>query len=827
MSLHENKCTGCYNCEKLCPTKAIKITVTNGKYIKKIDLDKCINCEKCNESCPVNESAEKSECMQTYVGRLMDENLINKSSSGGIFGEIAREAIKNGWIIYGAGFDEEFKLEHKRVCNIKELDKILKSKYVRSNLKNTFELTERDLKEGKNVIFSGTPCQIAALKMYLKNDYDNLYTIDLICHGTPRNDIWEKYIKELQEKFNSKIIEIDFRYNNPKEPEKNYYIKFNNGKEINMILYDSIFGKAFLQNMILYDSCYNCNFSNSSNYSDITLGDAHGYVNEKYPVKRSLIITHTNKGNKLFETIKDRLILFDDFSKDALVNSNYPIIYPAIPHYNSDNIEVGKGKSIIEILDTNLKDKYKKMQYNKKNVAILNFHYENYNYGANLVAYSLSKVIEKLGYIPYIIDYDPFLPLDTMARYRTKALLDFRIKYLNMTPNIYDGAELKVLNKYFDTFIVGSDQVWRKAITKENMFRYFLDFVDYDKRCISYGASFGNSNFEGTEEEKAKAKILLKKFSDISVRELDAINIVKDNFKNEAKVVLDPTLLLTKEDYTIFKPKSKKEGYIAYYVLFDQQDGFLEEMHKLFPDKELVNIKGQKEIVPLLGREEFKYNSMEEWISGIKNADFIITDSYHGLLFSLLFNKEFICLANNSKAKSRFDSLVNIIGGNIENRLFGELSEIEDINNLKKLDYKIIAGNIKKYRKESMEFLATSLDKTIKDNDEAMLLNKYYNEIENLKHSIKELNIKNQNEIECIKNELNTRNANEINAMREEMNTSEKMYRNNINKLMEDKSALNSNITELNDIINGIYASKSWKITKPLRKIMKKITKNK
>lgn len=859
MDFEMDKCMGCKNCEKFCPNGAIKIQLINGDYVQKIDSEKCINCGICKKCCPFTEHSKIDYC-KIYIGRIKNEELINKSSSGGAFGEIARKALSMGWIVYGAGFDEEFKLSHKRVDNINNLDNILKSKYIQSDVSQSFSLVKKDLEENKSVIFSGTPCQIAALKKYLKKDYKNLHTIDVICHGTPKNKIWQEYIKEIEEKFNSKIKNVEFRYNNEEEPEKNYMIELLDGQKVNMQLYDSIFGKAFLKNMILHNCCYKCNFNNFNNYSDITLADAHGYVNEKYPRKRSLIIIHTEKGNDLFEQIKDNLILFEDYSKETLINSNYPIIHSSIPHYNSDNVKLDNNKSIMEVLDLNLNNKYIKMKYNEKNIGILNFHYENYNYGANLVAYSLYEIIKRLGYIPYIIDYDPFLPLDPLNRFKTKALLDFRIKYLNMTPNIYDGEELKELNKYFGTFIVGSDQVWRKVITKDNMFRYFLDFVNLEKKCISYGASFGNNNFEGTEQEKEEVKILLKKFNNISVRELDAIDMIKEEFDNNASIVLDPTLLLTQKDYDVFKTKNVKSNYIAYYVLFDQEEEFINRIHKLFPDKELINIKGKEEYIPLLDRKEFKYNTMEEWVSGIRDADFVVTDSYHGMLFSLIFNKEFICLGNSSKAKSRFDSICELLGGNIEKRMFTKLKEIDNIKNLKKLDYKIINNNITKYQKESIKFLEDALKNNIKINNEGLLLNKYLNKTEELKQSIKNLNVEFNLKINDYENNINEllKHSNNLNLKINNYENEIKILKNDkdyLNKIIEDSNEeikklnetiedsneeikkmneiiqgsnkenqeLNEIIQQLNNQLNKIYSSKSWKATKPLRKIIKRI----
>lgn len=204
-------CTGCSACKSCCPKNAIKFS--NLLFpVATIDENKCIDCNICKKVCPSNKDKENNN-VEIKVARIKSKKNIIKSTSGGMFGELARFILSKNGIVYGARFTNDYKaVEHTRCKTYEELESILKSKYVRSNIKNTYKEAEKDLKDGKIVLYSGTPCQIAGLKCFLRKEYENLYTIDIICHGTPSQKIWEKYVNYCEKKNTSKITHVDFRY---------------------------------------------------------------------------------------------------------------------------------------------------------------------------------------------------------------------------------------------------------------------------------------------------------------------------------------------------------------------------------------------------------------------------------------------------------------------------------------------------------------------------------------------------------------------------------------------------------------------------------------
>lgn len=798
------KCTNCSACYLLCPTNAIKENVINGFAVAVIDEKKCINCGLCTKVCPNLNVYNKNINTEIKLVRLKNQKKLSESTSGGIFGEIARYVLNQKGIVYGAAFNNDFSVSHKRIDNFNELNIILKTKYVQSKIA-IFENAKKDLDNEKLVLFSGTACQITGLKKYLSKDYNNLLTIDLICKGIPSGIVWQKYLEELKLKNQSEIEEIDFRYYNRKEKSKNFFIKFKNGKILNEELYNNVYGKSFLLNMIHNESCYECKFKNFKNQSDITIGDAWGYTNAEYD-KISLAIFNTSKGIELFNKVKKQFIIFDDFDFKNMLLNNYPILHSSIKHIIRDNLlaRINKSKDIATLIDS--KSSIEQcLDYSPENVGILNFHYENYNYGANLVAYSLSHIIKRMGYNPYIINLDPTMELNSIERYRTFEFLNFRQNQLRLTVKFDSNDELNILNKYFDNFVVGSDQVWRKTITQNNILKYFFDFVSWDKSVISYAASFGTEEFEGNNLEITAAKKLLKKFNAISVREQSGVDICHNVFDKEAALVLDPTILLSVEDYDkLIENKIPEHGYIAYYCLFDQEKEFLKKLSSLFPNKKLLNIKGYIENINITNESIFVYNSIGTWLSGIKNCDFVVTDSYHGVLFSILYNKEFICLGKSSVSKSRFYNVSKILNGGISKRMFNTLDEINLISDLSKLNYITINKNLEKYKNISLNFLESNLIKKKKYTQEELfdIINESEDIINNIEKE-KETIFKNNEKLTEQNNNLLTKC-----------------------ELLElDNIKLNRLLTNAEIKISNIIYSKSWRITAPLRFIVFKLNK--
>ena len=201
-SLDKNECCGCSSCFQKCPKNAIRMEENlEGFLYPVIDRDKCIDCGSCSKVCPQLKKIEKISLGYPKAYAMRNKNLdeLSKSSSGGIFSVLANYVIDNGGVVFGAAYDSKLNINHIKATTKEELSPIRSSKYVQSNIGNSYREAEKILKNGQYVLFTGTPCQIAGLKSYLMKDYEKLITADIICHGVPSQKLFHKYLDYLSE----------------------------------------------------------------------------------------------------------------------------------------------------------------------------------------------------------------------------------------------------------------------------------------------------------------------------------------------------------------------------------------------------------------------------------------------------------------------------------------------------------------------------------------------------------------------------------------------------------------------------------------------------
>lgn len=207
-------CTGCTACYSACPVNAISMKKDEeGFAYPFIDPDKCINCSLCKTVCN-QQGLKKIENLRAYAAIANDDHIRENSSSGGVFTLLAENIIRKGGVVFGAAFDENFEVKHISVEDVNELSRLRGSKYVQSALGDTFKEAKKYLNDGREVLFTGTPCQIAGLKTFLKKSYQNLTTADLVCHRVPSPKVWKKYVEMMSQKHNAPIERISFRAKN-------------------------------------------------------------------------------------------------------------------------------------------------------------------------------------------------------------------------------------------------------------------------------------------------------------------------------------------------------------------------------------------------------------------------------------------------------------------------------------------------------------------------------------------------------------------------------------------------------------------------------------
>lgn len=318
------ECTGCHACYSICPKNAITMQPNHEGFLNPlIDNELCVRCNMCVNVCPVIHNKRNISSNNTVYG-CYNLNLKQRleSSSGGIFRLLAEEIIKKDGYVFGAAFDKEFQVEHVCINHLKDLKKILGTKYVQSRIGNSYRQAKSLLEQGKVVLFSGTPCQIYGLKSYLRKEYNNLYTVDLICHGVPSPKIWDDYLIAKNKK---QLKAILFRNKNKGIDNAPIVFYYKDGSKIEENYNDNLYLKGFIRNLYLRESCYNCHFKGISRISDFTIGDFWGIesydenlIND-YGV--SIIIAHNEKFLQLIHNITDKIYL-KEFPLEASYSFN-------------------------------------------------------------------------------------------------------------------------------------------------------------------------------------------------------------------------------------------------------------------------------------------------------------------------------------------------------------------------------------------------------------------------------------------------------------------------------------------------------------------------
>ena len=314
-------CCGCGNCARCCPTKAIKIVPDDaGFLVPTANLELCVNCGLCEAKCPVLNHKNEIDIKHTfYAAYANDKKDRLNGSSGGMFGIFAKNIISHGGVVFGAAFDDNLKLKCTKATDVEELVPLYKSKYLQSDLGNSFFEIKELLDAGKQVLFVSTPCQVYALKLFLDKEYANLTTIDFVCHGVPSQVLFDKCKKYTENEENIEMVDYSFRAKKPNGSTPHYYkIKYKKEGKLKekIVLYtDSYFYYGFQKYITLRDSCYDCQFSYSNRVSDITIGDFHEIERYVEGINRfdgvSSVVINTQKGRELWEESCDRTTFYN------------------------------------------------------------------------------------------------------------------------------------------------------------------------------------------------------------------------------------------------------------------------------------------------------------------------------------------------------------------------------------------------------------------------------------------------------------------------------------------------------------------------------------
>lgn len=305
-------CVGCTLCFQICNKKAISMTTDEeGFTIPSINKTVCINCGKCLNSCPVNKvNKEKFDNYpKVYAMRTNNKNLLKKSASGGIFGEISKYFLKNNGAVCAARWNNDYtKVFHDLTEKKEEIEAFLSSKYVQSDMSNIYDKLYKSYKNGKRILFCGTPCQVSAIKEWAEiKKINDIFTCDILCFGVPSPKIYIAYRSYLIKKYNSDIKKLNFRSKKRGWCNYSIYIKFKNNKEYVSDKFNDPYYQGFMGQLMSRRSCYNCKFASMPKQGDITIGDLWGAKRGFYNFWGVSVVTVNNsQGNNLIRILTEQ-----------------------------------------------------------------------------------------------------------------------------------------------------------------------------------------------------------------------------------------------------------------------------------------------------------------------------------------------------------------------------------------------------------------------------------------------------------------------------------------------------------------------------------------
>lgn len=324
-------CSGCFGCVSICPKECIEMkSDKEGFLYPKVDYKKCIKCGACDRVCLIKNDLKLNEVnIKAYACKNKNNEVRRNSSSGGIFYLLCEEVINKNGVVFGAAFDEKFEVKHMYAETLEECNKFRGSKYVQSLIGENYKKAKFFLESGRIVLFSGTQCQIKGLNLYLGKQYNNLITIDVVCHGVPSPKVFKIYKENLKKEFNAKITDIKFRDKKNGWKNYNYTVKFSDSQIFSENFTKNIYMKGFLKDLYLRPACYKCRAKNYKSGSDISLADYWG-IEHKYPEfdddkGTSLILLQSLKGRKILDSIIEKIDIIET-DLDYAVKNNPAII---------------------------------------------------------------------------------------------------------------------------------------------------------------------------------------------------------------------------------------------------------------------------------------------------------------------------------------------------------------------------------------------------------------------------------------------------------------------------------------------------------------------
>lgn len=662
----------------------------------KVDANVCVHCGRCEVVCPVNHSKEPDRDPTCYIGKSKNEDEILRSTSGGVFGELAKDVLSRGGCVFGCALSKpEFKAAHIMIEDEGGLDTLRGSKYFQSEIGDSYRRVRVCLDGGREVLFSGTPCQVAGLKLFLGKDYPQLLTVEIVCHGVGSYQVFRKFLDELERKVGSVARSVKFRDKDFSKSPTTFSVVFENGDRYVRRSYADPYGRAFMNRLCLRRSCEDCPSREGRSGADITIGDYWGAEVFHPAFDRtkgvSVIVAHTLAGRTAVQRAAIELEP-SGFYKATRFNPSLVRDQPA---------DVAKRKKFFDLIEHDSVSRATRIccdgsllacgfrkavefwrRYVSKarrtlfprrviacgalpRVGIMTVRRELLlsNYGSFFQHYALREVLKGMGFSPFRIEngswidelLDWLMPL-RIIRLRLLATIGRRkgdYNYLGwgtlwnrfrFIPNY-----LKLVGPLFEVrrdsdyaYVAGGDGIWSGS---EPSF-FLLDLPDHIRR-LSYAPSSSWARNAENPAWRMVYKVASESYHRVSVREQAGVDICRLIApRREVEKVVDPVLLLSQEHYRKLLPAQRafSRPTLFCYLLNMRSsaelplDMFASVAEKLGCQLKILGIQGTERFVP---RKYRLQANQIDFLRLVRDASFVVTNSFHGVVFSLLFEKQF------------------------------------------------------------------------------------------------------------------------------------------------------------------------------------------
>lgn len=672
-------CSGCGACISICPVSALTMGQDiDGFYKPQLNSSLCIKCRKCVEKCPCNHPQYINTAQPLCYAFNGHDEIQKVSATAGGFQILAKNFISRGGKVAGAAWTKELKVEHILVDNLQDLSKLYKSKYVQSDSSCVYSEIKKELEEGTLILFSGVGCQVAGLYAVLGKEYDNLYTVDLLCHYAPSIKVFQEYVNEKYGK--GKVTAFDFRAKPENKDNKEYYYCYSTVDKKEYVKHDDDdYCLAYHSALLKGPQCNNCRFSHTPRQGDLTIGDFHRLhlSDERFlPLRQEGCLVNNKKGEELAEILKDKVPLFVEKDIKTLAEKN------ALNLNGPRMGELKRNRFYITAENMPVSKALRTVLDKKWDIGLISFFCAG-NYGSVFVNNALYKTLREMGFS--VLNIDAGGKRYSVAGYN---------KYPSLYPDCDVAADYdeQYLNSACNMFLLGSDQVMKMQLYHDYKNFSGLRWGYNNKKKAVFGLSFGPHEeqikiFSNTDVHD-RLYYDLSKFDVIYTRGDGEKEVLKKYFDIDCDgTIIDPVFLMDKNYYTMLSaqiPKSKEKYLFAYILDMDDEKNNIISM--LAEKKQLKTV-----VINDADDDNVKTVSIEQWLAHFRDAEIILTDSFHGSCFSVIFNKRFFTIGNILRGKARFSVLDKLgVTGYQKETVDEVMSSLADMEK----DYTLINKNI-------------------------------------------------------------------------------------------------------------------------------------